>query len=385
MTSGIPLKRLNINDTDEVVLSQCIICQEETAEGTVSSENGRKNIESAAAIRKDIVYKRLSTVDRESIVYHVRHNCYKQYTLKIKLLNLQGSSPSNADQTGKRNSRSLSKTRAPPSTGEIDIWKHQCVICTCAKHNKEYKKFRISENERAEMFLDAAIYFQDDVYLRICDLQDASAIFGSDIYCHKNCIRSYLLNYERALAKQEQEPHPVKNVVFRKVLESIMDELKEGKGFALNDLRERCNGMLGDTDSLFRNREVRLFLMQHFKDKICLSTPEESNKSCMAFLSDITKEQLADTIRNQTRDPIQESAKIIRDSLLVQDFDLNDKFCDANDLEEAWNNMTIPEPLVTFFSVVFNFDMQHFNNTLCQRLDAADVQEEDDAECDNEI
>ena len=30
------------------------------------------------------------------------------------------------------------------------------------------------------------------------------------------------------------------------------------------------------------------------------------------------------------------------------DFDLQDSVCDANDLDIAWMNMVIPEPLVNF-------------------------------------
>ena len=47
------------------------------------------------------------------------------------------------------------------------------MICGHLKHKGDYEKFRISEEERAKSFLKAAVFFQDEVYVRTCDLQDA--------------------------------------------------------------------------------------------------------------------------------------------------------------------------------------------------------------------
>ena len=69
--------------------------------------------------------------------------------------------------------------------------KHVC--CGYAKHKGENKKFRLSESDRAKKFLDAAVFFQDETYLGTCDLQDISAVFGADLYFHKNCVRKYLV------------------------------------------------------------------------------------------------------------------------------------------------------------------------------------------------
>ena len=47
----------------------------------------------------------------------------------------------------------------------------------------------------------------------------------------------------------------------------------------------------------------------------------------------LSAEDLADTIR--ANDPLRESPKIIRGLLLQENFDSQDKFCDAHDLEES--------------------------------------------------
>ena len=39
-------------------------------------------------------------------------------------------------------------------------------------------------------------------------------------------------------------------------------------------------------------------------------------------------------------------------------FGLQDKFCDASELEDSWNNIDIPQPLLKFLSVMY---MYYFN------------------------
>ena len=51
-----------------------------------STENGRRKIIEAAAVRKDQVLDRLDLVE-SNFVYHMNNACYKSYTL-VKLWNL---------------------------------------------------------------------------------------------------------------------------------------------------------------------------------------------------------------------------------------------------------------------------------------------------------
>lgn len=41
----------------------------------------------------------------------------------------------------------------------------------------------------------------------------------------------------------------------------------------------------------------------------------------------------------------------LREILLQEDFDLNDKFCDDVELEEAWNKLQLPDTFVSFFLI----------------------------------
>jgi len=49
----------------------------------------------------------------------------------------------------------------------------------------------------------------------------------------------------------------------------------------------------------------------------------------MCFSKSVTAKSMAETIR--TTDPIKQCAELIRQSLLDTDFELNDRFSDAND------------------------------------------------------
>ena len=62
-------------------------------------------------------------------------------------------------------------------------------------------------------------------------------------------------------------------------------------------------------------------------------------------------------LENHTRtvDSIKECAATIRDSLNKFDFDLEDSFCDAQDLKTALCRIDIPEPILMFFGHLFNF------------------------------
>ena len=52
-------------------------------------------------------------------------------------------------------------------------------------------------------------------------------------------------------------------------------------------------------------------------------------------------------------DNIKTTAATIRQSLLDLDFGLDDKFCDAEELKEAWENKVMPDVLLT--NILFNF------------------------------
>ena len=86
-----------------VDINKCMLCQwneslskQNINEPLITTENGRKNIVSAADIRKDGTHERLAILspnpeERSSVifVYHMNNSCYKSYTNSVNLRRLQ--------------------------------------------------------------------------------------------------------------------------------------------------------------------------------------------------------------------------------------------------------------------------------------------------------
>lgn len=383
---GVPLKRIRKEcDTD---FTKCILCQKVTKQPPTSSEHGRNRILESAKIRDDEVYQRLNEGKAAYFVYHVSNECYKRYTLKKTLdkisegksrqdrdaNNVAGSSETQ-DASSWRSTRAKAKPRRPPGM-LIDCYRKECVVCGQIKYKGDFEKFRICEGDRAWKFLQATVYFQDEVYTRTCDLQDVQSVFGADLFCHKKCIRSYLVKYERASQTSgHQSQLSPKMKVFKDVVESIDSGLSRGEGYAISDLRDYAN-QIGD--SRFTNREIKVLLCSHYRDSLCISNPHEANKSSMIFLNISRPEDMADTIRST--DPILSCANTIRQALLHAEFNLNDKFCDVHDLEHSWNNISLPLPLLKFFGHLFKFDPNHFGKS--QSKNESDDDNDDDNDAD---
>jgi len=288
----------------------------------------------------------------------MNNECYKSYTLQKTLDKIEIHETAKSE-SAKRTVRLLSTSRQSHGQ-QCTVYEVKCVICNHVKHQGTYEKFRICEFDRAKKFLEATVYMQDEVYVRTCDLQDVNSVFGADIYCHNTCIKVYLLKYDRCKINLSSPKQSVnaKQMAWSAVIPAIETGLLQGDGYELSYVRDCMNNELG---SHLTNQEVKVLLVNHFDDKIAFSRPKQANKSSMFFSKSVTAECLAETIR--TTDPIRQSAEIIRQCLQDMDFDLQDRFCDANDLDIAWTNMVIPEPLLKFFAVLFNFDMNAFTSS----------------------
>ncbi|KAG8173412.1 hypothetical protein JTE90_021678 [Oedothorax gibbosus] len=160
-------------------VKKCIICQAEDNNKTVTTVNGRKRVQEAASIRNDIVEKRLKT-EKANVAVESENDI--------------------ANDGISRKSRSSVVPRETPSS--IFPQTHiRCIVCGLKSNHGIREKFRISESERAKHFLSATIYFQDDVYTRVADLESDTQVFGEDIMYHKSCLEAYFRKYEYAIKK----------------------------------------------------------------------------------------------------------------------------------------------------------------------------------------
>ena len=143
------------------------------------------------------------------------------------------------------------------------------------------------------------------MYTRICDLEDNNAVFGADILYHKNCMSSYLQKYNRAIEKCNTAPsHNPTVTVILNVIAEVNPELEHGKGFALSDLRDRCNRRIESPWCPVNNRMLMLHMKEHYGEELCVTDSHAANKSAMVFLERCSKQDMADIIRSS--DPLKE-------------------------------------------------------------------------------
>ena len=100
------------------------------------------------------------------------------------------------------------------------------------------------------------------------------------------------------------------------------------------------------------NKEVKLFMLEHFQDKIQFCESEQTNESLLAFSCDL---EMRDVIKKlQSLKTVKIAALTIRKCLLETEFDLEDKYCVAQELNHSWKDMVLPAGLGAFFSVLYN-------------------------------
>lgn len=368
---------------------RCIICQrDEPNLNTSGTENGRLAVIHAAGIRGDCVLERLNHVDQAKFVYHVNNDCYKRYTHKRNLERLQLAATSDAgaqqstSSSGQMRRRSSTAARDPASRAEnVDIFSKPCFICGHAKHNNVYKKWRISEEGRAKSFLRAALSLQDEVYTRTSDLQDADAVFGADLYCHNDCIRKYILKGERQSSKSALPSIGQKKLdIFADVMKNIEPGLNSGRCYNLSYVSDSCNEVVQSGDqnvTAFRNRDVKLYLLNMYGNDVSFFTPQSAKAPTIFFKNSAVDSMPQHSDREMTSDILKQCGLLLRKCFLKEDFELNDKFCDANELEKAYRDIAIPDEVAEVFSTLFDFDVKcNYNdpdNSQHKNLDDCDI------------
>lgn len=339
--------------------NKCILCQKQTHQKTVSTDNGRKRIREASVIHNDHVAKRIKLVEADNFCYHVSNECYKRYTMKSVLERISSINPvqdtSSCDQAQKdcRSSRSQA-VRSPPISGTAGASSRDlnCIICAKKSCKQVYTKYRISESNRASSFLCATNYFQDAVFERTCDLQDPCSVFGADIYYHNECMIKYMYKYE-SRNKDIIPKCSAKRLAWNQIVPELEEGLKNGKGYELSAIRDYLNTI--DSMCNFHNREVKVFLTNQFGGGIDFSYPDNLRKSMMVFsVSNTAANVFAERIRSV--DSLQVCAALIRRSLDNYDFGLDDSFCDSHDLRHACSDMNIPDPILRLFGYLYNFN-----------------------------
>ncbi|KAH3709237.1 hypothetical protein DPMN_068699 [Dreissena polymorpha] len=149
-----------------------------------------------------------------------------------------------------------------------------------------------------------------------------------------------------------------KREAFAEIIKDIDVKVLSGETLVISDLRVKANGYIATSDSPFTNKEIRLRLINHYG--LCLIFLESKGSASTVFYME-GKKQISDCTSSQKdKVCIDRCAEIIQTELKNCDFELNEKFCDAVDLKESWENTKIPELLLRFLGKVFNFDSKFY-------------------------
>ena len=131
----------------------------------------------------------------DTFVYHVSEDCYKKYVH----LDTKSPPPKPASSFTDIVRKPDYQLQLGLHLAQIQINMIQSVLSADKSSKDIYKKFKLCESDCAKIFLGSTLSFQNDVYTRICDLDHVTSVYGADLLFHNNCIRSYLMRYERKI------------------------------------------------------------------------------------------------------------------------------------------------------------------------------------------
>ena len=174
--------------------------------------------------------------------------------------------------------------------------------------------------------------------------------------CSIMCMKRYSHKYTEYLKpdiniRNHKSSIVVKQSRFLQAMENIDPLLQKGYGFTVSDIKDSM--IEGDKlDFTIYNRDVKQLLTDHYGDRIRFAPNTRKNESELVFSSHITASELAVKIKNF--DVIGQAAAVLRKSAKQVSYDLDDRFCDAQDIEKAWQQTALPDEWLTFFGILYN-------------------------------
>ena len=128
---------------------------------------------------------------------------------------------------------------------------------------------------------------------------------------------------------------------FKRNFNLITELLNQCIGTSLSEIRDMIN--FKQDENIITNKEVNLLLVRK--------------------------------LQSITINTIKSAATEIRKSLNESTFSLKNKFCDAEELKNSWNNVHMPHELIYFFSHLFNIPQSYLCN---YQVNAYDMEDDDD-------
>ena len=162
------------------------------------SQKGRSAIIECSTFLGDNLLEGIDEIDQ--IKYPV-NTCYSRYVQQKKRIknkavdeepgpssitdsqeNEQSAPETIEARSSKRLKLDLTVAESSSAVKEIKNKDRLCIVCNQKKSKGDYKKCRICEARRAQLFLSAINFFKDAIYNRFIYLKSIGDVYAADIY-----------------------------------------------------------------------------------------------------------------------------------------------------------------------------------------------------------
>ena len=89
-----------------------------------------------------------------------------------------------------------------------------------------------------------------------------------------------------------------------------------------------------------------------YGNDVSFFTPQSAKAPTIFFKNSAVDRMPQHSDREMTSDILKQCGLLLRNCFLKEDFELNDKFCDANELEKAYRDIAIPDEVASVLNTV---------------------------------
>lgn len=227
------------------------------------TDDGRAKIRMAAQQLDDsFVISRINMCSN-TFKYHQKPKaCYSTYILKSKRSVKTNSEPEPMEVEEGESSDRYKAPKRRKSSGSKDV-ERKCVICDRAREssgNRNRVLYRISESDRAALFVDALNFYKDEVKTRCAFLDTAGDVFAADIFYHANCLLQYMQMFKRqvdALFEIIERSNQAATIDLN--CKRVFDSLDfKTSSYSVSHIRNLVNANL-ETDQQIKDNSINIF------------------------------------------------------------------------------------------------------------------------------
>ena len=102
--------------------------------------------------------------------------------------------------------------------------------------------FRLCEEDRAELFMNATKFNLDAVHTRTCLYNSKEKLFAADIYSHSQCMNKHLLQYKRDMQVEMENSPKIYGENIKNESNTFVNTLElDKKGYTVSFCRDEIN------------------------------------------------------------------------------------------------------------------------------------------------